>query len=150
MHAIDNMYPHPFEIRWTESLISGGGYMINLPDDCLQVGGCTVNPKKWHNPPERLSIEDGVSSIAKWYSLSSVIGNSTDPSDLLSLSSFSIYLNAISQQPTMVLQSDLSAPGTKYVDVIDMVHVADVVNKRPYADVMSHIDLNKIDSPFKL
>ena len=143
-------YPHPFEIRWTESLISGGGYMINLPDDCLQVGGYTVNPKKWHNPPERLNIEDGVSSIVKWYSLSSLIGNSTDPSDLSSLSSFSIYIDAISQQPTMVLQSDLSAPGTTSVDVIDMVHVADVVNKKPYADVMSHLDINKIDSPFKL
>lgn len=38
-HAIDNLYPHPYEVRWSESQISGGGYMIWLPPNCIQVDG---------------------------------------------------------------------------------------------------------------
>lgn len=150
MHAIDNQMPYPFEIRWTESLISGGGYMINIPDNCLQVDGYTIDLDKWLNIPERISAAEDDKAIAKWYNLSSLVTNATEPSVLPSLSSFSIWLDAMSQQPTFILQTDISAPGYNPLDVLGMTHVADVVNKRPYPDVASHINLDKIDTPFRL
>lgn len=48
-HALDNQYPHPYEVRWSNSIPAATengnperGYIIWLPDNCLYVGGSYV------------------------------------------------------------------------------------------------------------
>ena len=50
-HAPDNKFPHPYEVRWTNSLFEtgaiSGGYMIWLPDIPLYVNLSAFQAEKF-------------------------------------------------------------------------------------------------------
>ena len=147
MHAIDNMYPHPFEVRWTESQISGGGYEIWLPPGCLNIEGTTVEPKEWlpYVGGDGGKINPNISDDW-WYKLSDKVAVTSE--DIDKLSSFNLYLFGINDTALMTL----SGPDSYLLQTTKgIVHIAQVENYRSKPNVKSSLILDDTrDKPFDL
>lgn len=141
MHAIDNHYPHPFEVRWSDSMISGGGYAIWLPPRCLQVDGTNISPEKWL-PYNNGKICADVSSDW-WYRLNDKVASSGNVDEL---SSFNLYLNASIDEVIMTLSAEETWKGNN-----GFVHIAEIDNYRSKPNVKSNLILdNTRHRPFDL
>ena len=144
MHAIDNHYPHPFEIRWTESQISGGGYVIWLPPRCLNVDGTTIEPKEWlpYVGGDGGKINPNISDDW-WYRLNDKVASSGNVDEL---SSFNLYLNASLDEVIMTLSAEETWKGNN-----GFVHIAEINNYRSKPNVKSNLILdNTRHRPFDL
>ena len=134
-------YPHPFEVRWTESMISGGGYAIWLPPRCLQVDGTNISPEKWL-PYNNGKICADVSSDW-WYRLNDKVASSGNVDEL---SSFNLYLNASLDEVIMTLSAEETWKGNN-----GFVHIAEINNYRSKPNVKSNLILdNTRHRPFDL
>ena len=86
-------YPHPFEVRWTESMISGGGYAIWLPPECFYMDNMFVEPKDWIPYAEDFGKLHPNDEKDWWYRLSDKIhSQSGEVIDVDALSSFNLYM----------------------------------------------------------
>lgn len=133
-HAPDNKFPHPYEVRWTNSLFEtgaiSGGYMIWLPDIPLYVNLSAFQTEKFPQVEnEEIEPLDGSSETNKWYRLtpSALSVSQTDswPDE------FDIWLNHITTKPTF---SGMSATSVSS-EPADCVHIAHVKDYRPTPDV---------------
>ena len=139
--AYKDSYPHPFEVRWTESMISGGGYAIWLPPRCLQVDGTNISPEKWL-PYNNGKICADVSSDW-WYRLNDKVASS---GNVDKLSSFNLYLNASIDEVIMSLSAEETWKGSN-----GFVHIAEINNYRSKPNVKSNLILdNTRHRPFDL
>ena len=147
MHAIDNMYPHPFEVRWTDSMISGGGYAIWLPPGCLNIDGTTIEPKEWlpYVGGDGGKINPNISDDW-WYKLSDKVAVTSE--DIDKLSSFNLYL--FSTNDTALIT--LSGPDSDLLQTAKgIVHIAQVENYRSKPNVKSSLILDDTRrKPFNL
>lgn len=142
-HAIDNVYPHPYEMRWTESQISGGGYMMWLPPDCLHVNGYNIPVSGWvalnGQPLEGCRIDSDLSSGNWWYDMSKALNIEDSPS-------CDIYMNASVQGEVAITKQAnptlLMLPG--------FIHITTVENYRSKPNVKSALQLTVKKSPFDL
>ena len=144
MHAIDNIYPYPFEVRWTESQISGGGYEIWLPPKCLQVDGTNISPEKWipYVGGDGGKINPNISDDW-WYRLNDKVASSGNVDEL---SSFNLYLNSGVDEVLMTLSAEEAWKGSN-----GFVHIAEINNYRSKPNVKSNLILdNTRQRPFDL
>lgn len=142
-HVIDNLYPHPYEVRWTESQISGGGYEIWLPPKCLQVDGTNINPDQWLPLSGKI---DADSQDNWWYRLKDKIINVGSSVNVDELSSFNLYLNSSLDEVVLTLSADDVWYGSN-----GFVHIAEIDNYRSKPNVKSNLILdNTRRRPFDL
>ena len=145
IHAIDNMYPHPFEIRWTESQISGGGYVIWLPPGCLNIDGTTIEPNQWlpYAGKDGGKLHKDLSNDW-WYRLSDKVAVHSE--DVDKLSPFNLYIQAFDDRAIMTLS------GQEAFNLqAGFVHIAQVDNYRSKPNVKSTLMLdNTRKRPFDL
>jgi hypothetical protein len=142
-HAIDNLYPHPYEVRWSESQISGGGYMIWLPPNCLQVDGENIDPEKW------VPLGGKINNLSDdwWYELERKIPQAQQPTPVDQLSSFDLYLYSVQNEAILTL----SASET-YQASAGFVHITQIDNYRAKPNVKSNLILGDStrEKPFNL
>ncbi len=128
--VLDNQYAHPYEVRWSNSLISSngteGGYMMWLPQNCLYVvSGYTPISSFPQISSHEISKIDGT---AAWYELTpaALSAGGTWPSE------FDIFLNDYLSAPTF----SIYANGENGVEPIHITHIN---NYRPCGFVKSTI-----------
>lgn len=144
--ALDNAYPHPYEVRWSNSLLStdgeSGGYMIWLPDHCFYVNLSAINTTDF---PQ---IDDGdiepLSGGNNWYKLTptALSTNSPWPNEFDIWVNFILSCDASLSGPTF---SSLSICPEDY-DEDDIrglkfgsIHIAHIKDYRPIQSVKSAI-----------
>lgn len=143
-HALDNAYPHPYEVRWSNSLLSTngtpGGYMMWLPDNCLYVDLSCV-------PTAAFPQIDGggitpLEQGSKWYKLTpsalSVSGNEW-PSE------FDIWLNNYLSAPSFAIVSVDNSELPDESKKASSIHITHINNYRPCASVKSSIVIGSGD-----
>lgn len=141
-------YPHPFEVRWTDNMISGGGYAIWLPPGCLNIDGITIEPNEWLPYTADGGKLHPNNSNDWWYKLSDKVATMSGETTIDQLSSFNLYLYGTNNKAIMTLSgpdSDLfqSAKG--------IVRLAEVDNYRSKPNVKSSLMLdNTHKRPFDL
>ena len=137
-------YPHPFEVRWSDSMISGGGYAIWLPPRCLQVDGTNISPEKWipYVGRDGGKINPNISDDW-WYRLNDKVASSGNVDEL---SSFNLYLNSSLDEVIMTLSAEETWKGNN-----GFVHIAEINNYRSKPNVKSNLILdNTRHRPFDL
>lgn len=138
-------YPHPFEVRWSESMISGGGYAIWLPPGCLNIDGTTIEPKEWlpYVGGDGGKINPNISDDW-WYRLSDKVAVRSE--DVDKLSSFNLYIQALDDNAIMTLS------GQEAFNMhAGFVRIAQVDNYRSKPNVKSALLLdNTRKRPFDL
>ena len=143
--AYKDSYPHPFEVRWTESMISGGGYAIWLPPGCLNIDGTTIEPNQWlpYTGKDGGKLHKDISSDW-WYRLSDKVAVRSE--DVDKLSSFNLYIQALDDNAIMTLS------GQEAFNLHSgFVHITQVDNYRSKPNVKSALMLdNTRKRPFDL
>ena len=143
--AYKDAYPHPFEVRWTESMISGGGYTIWLPPECFYMDNMFVEPKDWLPYAEDSGKLNPNDNNDWWYRLSDKIFNlSGEAVDVDTLSSFNLYMVGSAGTAYMSLSGQDS--DTVWAEK-NVVLVTQVENYRSKPNVKSNLMLN--DTSYK-
>lgn len=128
--ALDNAFPHPYEVRWSNSLISTdgipGGYMIWLPDNCLYVDLSCIKPE---NFPQISSEEiTAIQNADKWYELTPGALSTSSPWP----ASFDIWLNDYLSAPTFSTKQNNESD-------VEPIHIVHIDNYRPCPSIKSSI-----------
>lgn len=138
-------YPHPFEVRWTDSMISGGGYAIWLPPECFYMDNMFVEPKDWIPYAEDFGKLNPNDKNDWWYRLSDKIFNSNGEAvDIDALSSFNLYMVGSGGTAYMSLSGQNSEDTWAEKGV---VLVTQVENYKSKPNVKSNLILN--DTSYK-
>ena len=130
--ALDNAYPHPYEVRWSNSLLSTngepGGYMMWLPDNCLYVDLSCIKSEDFPQiSADKIKL---VENTDKWYELTpdALSAGSQWPN------SFDIWLNDYLSAPVFSVSATASAG-------VEPIHITRINNYRPCPSVKSSINI---------